>query len=179
MSQLLQLRQLLQLFVMKTSVPGKYLMRIIFLLILKLQLKILSRRAQGNLLDGDEGPKQSEIQGPSSEKDTIQINLRMRAATATALGAAAAHAKYLADQEERRMEQLMAIMIETQMKKLKRKMKYFDELELIMEKENAHIEELEESLVADRLNVLQRIFNAGISRWKDHASVKSETGSVQ
>ncbi|CAA2964061.1 SWI SNF complex subunit SWI3A [Olea europaea subsp. europaea] len=137
------------------------------------------RAAQGNLLDGDEGPKQSEIQGPSSEKDTIQINLRMRAATATALGAAAAHAKYLADQEERRMEQLMAIMIETQMKKLKRKMKYFDELELIMEKENAHIEELEESLVADRLNVLQRIFNAGISRWKDHASVKSETGSVQ
>lgn len=44
MSQLLQLRQLLQLFVMKTSVPGKYLMRIIFLLILKLQLKILSKR---------------------------------------------------------------------------------------------------------------------------------------
>ncbi|KAL2515055.1 SWI/SNF complex subunit SWI3A [Forsythia ovata] len=134
------------------------------------------RAAQGNLLDGDEGPKQSETQGPSSHKDTIQINLRMRAATATALGAAAAHAKCLADQEEREMEHLMATMIEAQLKKLKRKMKYFDDLELIMEKENAHIEELEESLVADRLNVLQSIFDAGISRWRDHASVKSQTG---
>lgn len=65
------------------------------------------------------------------------------------------------------------------MKKLKRKMKYFDELELAIEKENAHIEELGESLLVDRLNVLKRIFDAKISRWKGHVSVKSQTGSVQ
>lgn len=40
--------------------------------------------------------------------------LNMRAATATALGAAAAHANLLADQEEREIEHLMATIIEAQ-----------------------------------------------------------------
>lgn len=48
------------------------------------------------------------------DKDDIPLILRIRAATATALGAAAAHAKLLADQEEREIEYLLAIMIETQ-----------------------------------------------------------------
>jgi len=38
----------------------------------------------------------------------------MRAAVGTALGAAAAHARLLADQEEREIEHLMAFIIETQ-----------------------------------------------------------------
>lgn len=38
----------------------------------------------------------------------------MRAATATSLGAAAAHAKLLAAQEEREIEHLLAGVIETQ-----------------------------------------------------------------
>ena len=38
----------------------------------------------------------------------------MRVSVATALGAAAAHAKILADQEEREMEQLAAIIIDQQ-----------------------------------------------------------------
>lgn len=38
----------------------------------------------------------------------------MRVAVGTALGAAAAHAKLLADHEEREIEQLMAFVIETQ-----------------------------------------------------------------
>lgn len=47
-----------------------------------------------------------ENSGPS----TLQI----RVAIATALGAAAAHAKLVADQEEREMEHLMATIIEAQ-----------------------------------------------------------------
>lgn len=50
----------------------------------------------------------------AEDKDDIPLILRVRAAIATALGAAAAHAKLLADQEEREMEYLLAIMIETQ-----------------------------------------------------------------
>lgn len=57
----------------------------------------------------------SESDGTSLEKDAeVPLTLRIRAAIATALGAAAAHAKLLADQEEREIEHLMATIIETQ-----------------------------------------------------------------
>ena len=56
----------------------------------------------------------TESQGTSSEKNAIPLTFRMRAATATALGAAAARAKLLADQEDREIECLAATIIETQ-----------------------------------------------------------------
>lgn len=59
------------------------------------------------------------------------------------------------------------------MKKLHQKIKHFDDLELIMEKEYAEIEDLKDSLLAERIEVLQRAVNAGISRWRDHFVVKS------
>lgn len=49
-------------------------------------------------------------------KDLPATHLQMRAAIATALGAAGARAKLLADQEERDIEQLMSIIIENQLK---------------------------------------------------------------
>lgn len=49
-------------------------------------------------------------------KNNIPLTLRMRAATATALGAAAAHAKLLADQEDREIEHLVATIIEMQVR---------------------------------------------------------------
>ncbi|XP_051147868.1 SWI/SNF complex subunit SWI3A [Andrographis paniculata] len=107
-----------------------------------------------------------------SDKSIIPLNLRTRAATAAALGAAAASAKLLADQEEREIGHLMSTMIETQLKKLKHKMKFIDDLEAMMEKERAQIEELEESLVADRIDVLQRVFAAGANKSKEQISTK-------
>ena len=56
----------------------------------------------------------TEIQKTSSEKNAIPLPLQMRAAIATALGAAAANAKLLADQEHREIEHLVATIIETQ-----------------------------------------------------------------
>ncbi|GAB2223659.1 hypothetical protein Droror1_Dr00004397 [Drosera rotundifolia] len=109
----------------------------------------------------------SGVDSTASVKDTIPLALRMRAGVATALGAAAAHARLLAEREEREMEHLMATIIETQLKKLQRKMKHFDDLESIMEKEHAHLEELKESILAERIAILQKIFSAGIPRWKD------------
>ncbi|KAK4395581.1 SWI/SNF complex subunit SWI3A [Sesamum angolense] len=96
-------------------------------------------------------PSYSKIPGISSVKSIIPQNLRTRAATATALGAAAANAKLLADQEEREIGQLVATMIEAQLTKMQRKLKYFDDLELIMGKEHAQLEELEESLMGSEL----------------------------
>ncbi|KAK2965717.1 hypothetical protein RJ640_022244 [Escallonia rubra] len=93
---------------------------------------------------------------------------------------ATAHARLLADQEDREIEHLVATVMELSspclhdllmwLEKLNSKIKHLGDLELIMEKEHAQMEELEESLQAERMNVLQRVLNAGLSRWRDHTS---------
>lgn len=57
-------------------------------------------------------------------------------------------------------------------------MRYIGDLELIMEKEYIQMEELEESLISERMKVLQKIFSAGISRWRDHTAVTSQAASI-
>lgn len=56
----------------------------------------------------------TDNQDYSIDKDDIPLTLRIRTAVATALGAAAARAKLLADQEEREMEHLVATIIGTE-----------------------------------------------------------------
>ncbi|TKY75136.1 SWI/SNF complex subunit SWI3A [Spatholobus suberectus] len=106
-------------------------------------------------------------------KDGIPLTLRVRAATATALGAAAAGAKLLADQEDREIEHLVATIIEAQIEKLLHKVKHFDDLELMMEKEHAEMENLKDFILTERIDVLRRTFRSGITRWKDYSYVKS------
>ncbi|OVA09601.1 SANT/Myb domain [Macleaya cordata] len=120
----------------------------------------------------------TETQEATSERNCIPIKLRIRAAIATALGTAAAHAKFLADQEDREIEHLVATVIETQLRKIHCKIKHFEDLELIMEKEYIHIQELKESIIADWIDVLRRIFSAGIPRWRDRTSVRSLVENV-
>ncbi|KAL5543847.1 hypothetical protein UlMin_007631 [Ulmus minor] len=120
-----------------------------------------------------EGTSQSENQDTSLKTDDLPLTLRIRAGVATALGAAAAHAKLLADHEEREIEHLVATIIGTQTKKLHCKMKHFEELETIMKKKYEEMEEIEDVLLGERIDVLQRLFKAGIPRWKDHVSIKS------
>ncbi|RDX64453.1 SWI/SNF complex subunit SWI3A, partial [Mucuna pruriens] len=108
-----------------------------------------------------------------SSLSEIPLTLRVRAATATALGAAAARAKLLADHEDREIEHLVAIIIEAQIEKLQHKVKHFDDLELLMEKEHAEMENLKDSILTERIDVLRRTFRSGITRWKDYSYVKS------
>ncbi|XP_058072351.1 SWI/SNF complex subunit SWI3A-like isoform X2 [Magnolia sinica] len=103
--------------------------------------------------------------------------LHIRAAIATAFGAAAAHSKLLADQEDREIEHLMATIIEAQLNKIQSKIKHFEELESIMEKEYAQIQQLKESIFADGIDVQQQAFRVGIPRYRDHGFVKSSTVS--
>lgn len=58
--------------------------------------------------------KISETSETYQESSVIPLALRYRAATATALGAAAARAKILADQEDKELEYLMASIIDNQ-----------------------------------------------------------------
>ncbi|VFQ91343.1 unnamed protein product [Cuscuta campestris] len=97
----------------------------------------------------------------SSERSAIPLMLQMRAATATALGAAAAHSKLLADQEEREMEYLVSSLIDTQLKKLQHKVKHMEELELIMGDQQTRMKEVEANLIDERISVLQRVFSNG------------------
>lgn len=132
-----------------------------------------TERVHGEDSELKERPTQSESRHAIFKTDDIPPTLQIRAAIGTALGAAAAHSKLLADQEDRQIEHLMATIIGTQMKKLHSKLKHFEDLELIRKKECAQIEEVEDILVEERINILQRTFDSGVSRWRDHPSLKS------
>lgn len=65
----------------------------------------------------------------------------MQSAAAAALAAAAVKAKHLAAVEERKIKSLVALLVETQMKKLEIKLRHFEELETTMEREREGIYE--------------------------------------
>lgn len=63
------------------------------------------------------------------------MDTKLQAAAAAALAAAAVKAKHLAGVEERKIKSLVALLVETQMKKLEIKLRHFEELEATMERE--------------------------------------------
>ncbi|WCJ36302.1 SWI/SNF complex subunit SWI3A [Euphorbia peplus] len=131
---------------------------------------VAERAHQDEVSETNESATQSEIE--ETRKNEVPLTLRLRTAIATALGAAAAHAKSLADEEDQEIENLVGTIIETQLKKLQYKAKRFDNLEAIMEKEHSELEELKELLIEERIDVLQRAITSGLSPWRDNAFVK-------
>uniref|UniRef100_A0A674MMR5 SWI/SNF related BAF chromatin remodeling complex subunit C2 n=1 Tax=Takifugu rubripes TaxID=31033 RepID=A0A674MMR5_TAKRU len=59
-------------------------------------------------------------------------------------------AKHLAAVEERKIKSLVALLVETQMKKLEIKLRHFEELETIMDREREALEYQRQQLLADR-----------------------------
>ncbi|KYO37095.1 SWI/SNF complex subunit SMARCC2 isoform A [Alligator mississippiensis] len=100
----------------------------------------------------DEGPKElGEAEGERKtkvERDIGEGNLST--AAAAALAAAAVKAKHLAAVEERKIKSLVALLVETQMKKLEIKLRHFEELETIMDREREALEYQRQQLLADR-----------------------------
>ncbi|XP_058678215.1 SWI/SNF complex subunit SMARCC2 isoform X2 [Ammospiza caudacuta] len=100
----------------------------------------------------DEAPKEpSEPEGERKakvERDIGEGNLST--AAAAALAAAAVKAKHLAAVEERKIKSLVALLVETQMKKLEIKLRHFEELETIMDREREALEYQRQQLLADR-----------------------------
>lgn len=82
------------------------------------------------------------------EPKTNEQNLST--AAACALGAAAVKAKHLAAIEERKIKSLVSVLIDTQLKKLDLKMKHFEELEALIDKERDTIENQRQQLLKDR-----------------------------
>lgn len=71
-------------------------------------------------------------------------------AAAAALAAAAVKAKHLAGVEERKIKSLVALLVETQMKKLEIKLRHFEELEAIMDREREALEYQRQQLLQER-----------------------------
>ncbi|CAD5231928.1 unnamed protein product [Bursaphelenchus xylophilus] len=97
--------------------------------------------------------KKDEEKSPESEvvKEARQlVSEKVQTAAASALAAAAVKAKHLANLEERRMKSLVAQLVETQMKKLELKLKHFDELEAITDKERESFEYQRQQLILER-----------------------------
>ncbi|XP_072423210.1 SWI/SNF complex subunit SMARCC2-like isoform X2 [Chiloscyllium punctatum] len=82
------------------------------------------------------------------ERDIGEGNLST--AAAAALAAAAVKAKHLAAVEERKIKSLVALLVETQMKKLEIKLRHFEELETIMDREREALEYQRQQLLSDR-----------------------------
>eukprot|EP00271_Cylindrocystis_brebissonii_P006681 TRINITY_DN19445_c0_g1_i1.p1 TRINITY_DN19445_c0_g1~~TRINITY_DN19445_c0_g1_i1.p1 ORF type:complete len:829 (+),score=231.07 TRINITY_DN19445_c0_g1_i1:688-3174(+) len=78
---------------------------------------------------------------------------RIRAAAATALGAAAAKAKLLATQEEREMQELVAAVVEKQLRKVELKLQHFDELEGMLAHEKEQVERQRQEVYAERIKL--------------------------
>ena len=72
---------------------------------------------------------------------------RSQGASAAALASAAVKAKHLAAVEERKIKSLVALLVETQMKKLEIKLRHFEELETIMDREREALEYQRQQLI--------------------------------
>ncbi|UJR38223.1 hypothetical protein I4U23_030896 [Adineta vaga] len=83
-----------------------------------------------------------------SSNDTNERDIKT--AAASALAAAAVKAKYLASIEERKIKSAVAQVVEMQIKKLEIKLRHFEELETIMDREREMLEIQRQQLLQER-----------------------------
>ncbi|NWZ28855.1 SMRC2 protein, partial [Asarcornis scutulata] len=126
----------------------------------KKEAKVAGLGAQGGALLEEKEAKEAQDEVPKEppepeaerkakvERDIGEGNLST--AAAAALAAAAVKAKHLAAVEERKIKSLVALLVETQMKKLEIKLRHFEELETIMDREREALEYQRQQLLADR-----------------------------
>ncbi|XP_057661978.1 SWI/SNF complex subunit SMARCC2 [Diorhabda carinulata] len=102
----------------------------------------------------------------------------MQSAAAAALSAAAVKAKHLAAVEERKIKSLVALLVETQMKKLEIKLRHFEELETTMEREREGLEYQRQQLITERQQFhLEQLKAAEFrARQQAHQRLQAEQG---
>ncbi|XP_038144566.1 SWI/SNF complex subunit SMARCC1b [Cyprinodon tularosa] len=117
------------------------------------------KREHGESMLGDEGDGRGEDgenrrEGEGDDgKRMMELELvegSVSTAAAAALSSAASKAKHLAAVEERKIKSLVALLVETQMKKLEIKLRHFEELETIMDREKEALEQQRQQLLTER-----------------------------
>ena len=98
---------------------------------------------------GDEDTDKEKLKKNSGEvgKDRLIQDGQLQSAAASALASAAVKAKHLAAVEERKIKSLVALLVETQMKKLEIKLRHFEELETIMDREREALDHQRQQLI--------------------------------
>ncbi|KAK4336860.1 hypothetical protein RND71_044016 [Anisodus tanguticus] len=97
---------------------------------------------------------------------------QLTAAASAALASAAVKAKHLAAIEERKIKSLVALLVETQMKKLEIKLRHFEELEAMMDKERETLEYQRQQLIQERQQFHMEQLRAAEFRAKQQAHVQ-------
>merc|ERR1712198_737828 len=90
------------------------------------------------------------VKKPETAKDRLIKDGQLQGAASAALASAAVKAKHLAAIEERKIKSLVALLVETQMKKLEIKLRHFEELEYTMDKEREALEYQRQQLIQER-----------------------------
>ncbi|XP_033163586.1 SWI/SNF complex subunit SMARCC2 isoform X1 [Drosophila mauritiana] len=118
----------------------------------EVDIKTEDSSGDGETKDGTEAKEGSGTgTGPLAvaKEGTFSEN-NMQTAAAAALASAAVKAKHLAALEERKIKSLVALLVETQMKKLEIKLRHFEELEATMEREREGLEYQRQQLITER-----------------------------
>lgn len=131
-----------------------------------------SKEGEGEAMETDD-PKP-----PETERDRLVKDAQLSTAAAAALGAAAVKAKHLAAVEERKIKSLVALLVETQMKKLEIKLRHFEELEAIMDRERETLEYQRQQLIQERQQFhLEQLRAAEFrARQQAHAMMMAQQG---
>ena len=93
------------------------------------------------------------VKKPETAKDRLIKDGQLQGAASAALASAAVKAKHLAAVEERKIKSLVALLVETQMKKLEIKLRHFEELETIMDREREALEYQRQQLIQVTLDL--------------------------
>lgn len=129
---------------------------VIFIITKKLNTEFTLHSILTFLTDGTEikteDTKDTEANSKDSEvaKQQVFNEANVQTAAAAALASAAVKAKHLAALEERKIKSLVALLVETQMKKLEIKLRHFEELETTMEREREGLEYQRQQLITER-----------------------------
>lgn len=86
----------------------------------------------------------------SDDSRKVFNEIDLQRAAGAALASAAVKAKHMAALEERKIKSLVALLVETQMKKLEIKLRHFEELETTMEREREGLEYQRQQLITER-----------------------------
>ncbi|XP_072401811.1 SWI/SNF complex subunit SMARCC2 isoform X1 [Diabrotica undecimpunctata] len=132
-------------------------------------------------LKSEASDSEKEEKMDTSENNKIEKVVKdseMQSAAAAALAAAAVKAKHLAAVEERKIKSLVALLVETQMKKLEIKLRHFEELETTMEREREGLEYQRQQLITERQQFhLEQLKAAEFrARQQAHQRLQAEQG---
>ncbi|KAK8059658.1 hypothetical protein PG996_009588 [Apiospora saccharicola] len=127
------------------------------------------RQGLRNKIEGGDTVAKTNGKGKEKEGDSMEIDIRQETTTTTTttttsntiasipLASMAARSGGLASHEEREMTRLLSAAVNVTMQKMELKLKYFDEMEAILQAERRELERGRQQLFLDRLAFKKRV----------------------